>query len=100
MSLNTAFYDEDRRCLVAHERVPYPRSSAGQAAIHMGLMLQQGFTFPGRYWVVWDDLDDLGVFPLHLVQAFGFGDEDLSEDPSLPDEAFFDRIRQCASAIS
>jgi hypothetical protein len=91
MSVNAAFYDDKRRSLLSHELVDMPRDSAALAAIQMGLMMKSGYTFPGRYWVVWESLDDLGVFPLDQVDSEQF-------EP-IP-EKVLDRIEHCARRIS
>jgi hypothetical protein len=91
MAVNVAFYDEKRRRLVQHEVVPFPRQSAPFAAIELGLQWQSGrHRIPAPLWVVWDKIDDLGVFDLKQVD---------SDDFTPPAESILDDILACARKL-
>jgi hypothetical protein len=90
MAVNVAFYDEKKRVLVNVERVNMPRHTAGMAAIQLGLQLQSGrHRIPARLWVVWDKIDDLGIFPLDQV------DRDFTP----LSQAMCDHIAECARRV-
>jgi hypothetical protein len=92
MMINVAFYDEKRRRLVAHERLGFSRQSAAFPATQMGMLWKSGkHSLPSRYWVVWEDIDDLGVFPLDQV--------DSDEFSPLPED-MLDHILECARIVS
>lgn len=91
MAVNVAFYDEKRRRLVRHEVVSFPRQSAGMAAIQLGLQWQTGkHRMPAPLWVVWEKIDDLGVFDLQQVDSADF---------TPPPESVLDDILACARKL-
>jgi hypothetical protein len=91
MAINVAFYDEQKRRLVHHEKVDMPRRTAPIAAVQLGCQWISGrHRIPARLWVVWDKLEDLGVFPLDQTDACQF-------EP-IP-ESVLDDILACAGRL-
>lgn len=87
--LNVAFYNHKTKKLEEHERLDVPRDSAGIAAIQLS-MVRAGKPGMLRYWLAWDDPDDLGIFDL----------DSMNHPGSLDAPDFFDRVTRLVREFS
>lgn len=91
MGCNVAFYDVKQDKLVGLDRVPMPRHEAMMGAMMLGAQWRSGHhRIPSPWWVVWDKIDDLGVFSLESFDSF--------DDPGF-DEKMFNRILELARVL-